>query len=77
MPLTGFMNMFFQISAETVGITKKGAMTMMRITPVANIGRSSKSAKQMPPMIVMHSMPPTIISVFLIAAVKLGSVTNQ
>ena len=37
-PFTGSMNMFFQTSAETVGITKKGAMTRMRTTPCPHIG---------------------------------------
>ncbi len=32
-PFTGSMNMFFQTSAETVGMTKNGAMTRMRTTP--------------------------------------------
>jgi hypothetical protein len=33
MPFTGSINMFFQTSAETVGMTKKGAITRMRTTP--------------------------------------------
>ena len=32
-PFTGFMNMFFQIRPDTVGITKNGAMTMIRMMP--------------------------------------------
>ena len=31
-PLTGCISMFFQISALTVGMTKKGAMTRRRAT---------------------------------------------
>ena len=60
-----------------MGITKNGAMTMIRMMPCPNIGRSSKSAKQMPPSVVIVSTPPTRISVFHIAALKLGSVKNQ
>lgn len=37
-PLVGSMNMFFHTSAETVGMTKKGAMTRMRTTPWPHIG---------------------------------------
>jgi hypothetical protein len=33
MPLIGCINKFFQISALTVGITKKGAMANSRATP--------------------------------------------
>ena len=33
----GFMNMFFQTSAETVGITKNGAITRMRTMPRPHI----------------------------------------
>ena len=76
-PFTGFMNMFFQTSADTVGITKNGAMTMMRMIPVPNIGLSSRIAAKSPPIVVMANTPPTNTRVFLIAAVKLGSVTNQ
>ena len=32
-PLTGSMNMFFQTRPDTVGITKKGAMTRILTTP--------------------------------------------
>ena len=32
-PLTGSMNMFFQTSADTVGITKNGAITRIRTIP--------------------------------------------
>jgi hypothetical protein len=32
------MNMFFQTSAETVGMTKNGAITRMRTTPWPHIG---------------------------------------
>ena len=33
MPFTGSMNMFFQTSALTVGMTKDGAITRMRTIP--------------------------------------------
>ena len=77
MPLTGFMNMFFHTSAETVGITKKGAITMMRMMPFPNIGRSRSKANRMPPITVITRTPPTSTSVLIMAAVKLGSVRNQ
>jgi hypothetical protein len=32
------MNMFFQTSADTVGITKKGAITRIRTMPWPHIG---------------------------------------
>jgi hypothetical protein len=37
-PFVGSMNMFFQTSAETVGITKNGAITRIRTTPCPHIG---------------------------------------
>ena len=37
-PETGCISRFFQISALTVGITKKGAMTMRRTMPTAEEG---------------------------------------
>ncbi len=37
-PLIGSMKMFFQTSAETVGMTKNGAMTRIRTTPCPHIG---------------------------------------
>jgi hypothetical protein len=40
-PLTRFRNMFFHISADTVGITKNGAMIRMRVTPWPQIGWSN------------------------------------
>ena len=38
MPFTGSMNMFFHTSAETVGMTKNGAITRMRTIPCPQIG---------------------------------------
>ena len=37
-PFTGSMNMFFQTRPDTVGITKKGAMTRILTTPWPQIG---------------------------------------
>ena len=71
------MNMFFQTRAETVGMTKKGAITMMRMTPWPNIGRSSKSAKPTPPMVVMQRMPPTMTSVVCTLGQKELDETNR
>ena len=62
-PLTGSMNMFFQTSAETVGITKNGAMTRMRTIPCPQIGWLSKIASSTPKTTVMNKTPPTMISV--------------
>ena len=62
-PFTGSMNMFFQTSAETVGITKKGAMTRIRTTPCPQIGWSSRSASSTPRITVIRSTPPTMMSV--------------
>ena len=58
-PLTGFMNMFFQTSAETVGMTKNGAITRIRTMPCPQMGWSSSSASAMPPTMVISSTPPT------------------
>ena len=45
--------MFFQTSAATGGMTKKGEITRMRTMPWPQIGWSSSSASRMPPMTVM------------------------
>ena len=37
-PFTGSMNIFFHTSAETVGITKNGAITRIRTIPCPQIG---------------------------------------
>ncbi len=37
-PLTGCMSMFFHTSADTVGMTKNGAMTRRRTMPCPNMG---------------------------------------
>ena len=63
MPFTGSMNMFFQTSAETVGITKKGAMIRIRTTPWPHIGWSRRSASRTPRTTVITRTPPTMISV--------------
>ena len=64
-PFTGSMNMFFQTSAETVGITKKGAMTRIRTMPCPHIGWSSRSASSTPRITVTTRTPPTMMSVVL------------
>ena len=68
------MIMFFQTSAATGGMTKKGEITRMRTMPWPKIGWSSSSASAMPPMTVMSSTPPTSSSVFQIDWKKAGSV---
>ena len=47
-PFTGSMNMFFQTSAETVGMTKKGEITRMRTIPCPQIGWLSRIASSTP-----------------------------
>ena len=76
-PFTGFINIFFQTRADTVGITKNGAITIIRIKPLLYIGLSSNIAAVKPPTEVTNNTPPTRKSVLRIASVKLGSVTNQ
>jgi hypothetical protein len=68
------MNMFFQTSAATVGMMRKGAITRMRTIPCPNIGWSRRSASPMPPTTVMKSTPRTMASVLNIAWKKAGSV---
>ena len=57
------MNMFFQTSAETVGMTKKGAITRMRTIPCPQIGWSSSSASSDAKTTVIASTPPTMTRV--------------
>jgi hypothetical protein len=73
-PFTGCISMFFQISAETVGMTKKGAITSKRTMPCPKNGWSSKSARKMPPMTVINSTPKTSRSVLIKAVLNAGSV---
>jgi hypothetical protein len=60
-----------------VGITKKGAINIIRIMPFPYIGLSSKIAAPSPPIVVIRRTPPTKIKVLISAALKLGSVMNQ
>ena len=71
------MIMFFQISAATGGMTKKGEMIRMRTMPWPHIGWSSSRASMMPPSTVMTSTLNTRISVLTIEAWKAGSVKNS
>ena len=59
MPNTGFMSMFFQISALTVGMTKNGAITSRRQMLRPGNSRSSRTAKSVPKTSVMASTSPT------------------
>ena len=63
MPFTGSIIMFFHTRADTVGITKKGAMIKIRTTPWPHIGWSSSIASNTPRTTVISRTPPTIISV--------------
>ena len=76
-PYPGCMSMFFQTSAATGGITKKGEMTRMRTMPCPHIGWSRRSPSNMPPMTVISSTLPTISSVLMIAARKAGLLKNS
>ena len=71
------MNMFFHTSAETVGITKKGAMTRMRTKPCPHIGWFNRMASKMPKPTVIASTPPTIISVVITEGQKALEVTKR
>ena len=73
-PDTGCISMFFHTSALTVGMTKNGAMTMMRTKPRPKIGWSSSSASNTPPTMVMTSTAPTSCSVLASADRNAGSV---
>ena len=58
-PNTGFISMFFQISALTVGITKKGAMTSRRQILRPGKSWSSRREKSVPKIRVMARTSPT------------------
>ena len=73
-PDTGCIRRFFQISADTVGMMKKGAITIRRTMPCPKIGWSSRSASRMPPTTVMTRTEPTSTSVLTSAWVNAGSV---
>ena len=72
-PDTGFISMFFQTSALTVGITKKGAITRRRTMFWPKIGWSISNATPMPPTTLMISDQKTSTSVLIRAPVKAGS----
>ena len=76
-PLTGSMNMFFQTRADTVGMTKNGAMTRMRTIPCPHIGWSSRRASAIPRITVTRSTPITIVSVACTAGQKALDVTKR
>ncbi len=71
------MNMFFQTSAETVGMTKNGAITRMRTIPWPQIGWSRRSASSVPPITVITSTPPTRRRVLTMAVLNAGSVKKN
>ena len=54
-PDTGFISMFFQTSALTVGMTKNGAITMTRTKFCPKIGWFINNATRMPPQTLMTS----------------------
>jgi hypothetical protein len=66
------MIMFFHTSAATGGMTKNGEITRMRTIPWPKIGWSSRSASRTPPMMVIRSTAPTMISVLRMAKKKAG-----
>ena len=66
--------MFFQTSALTVGMMKKGAITMRRTMLRPKIGWSRRSANSVPPTMLMTSTAKTSFSELPIARKKAGSV---
>ena len=77
MPYCGCISMFFHTSAETVGMTKNGAITSRRTMPWPQIGWSSSSASSTPPITVISSTPTTRIRVLPMACTKAGSVRKK
>ena len=67
MPNTGFMSMFFQIRALTVGIMKNGAITSRRQMLRPGNSRSSSAANRVPSASVIASTSPTSSSVLPMA----------
>ena len=67
MPKTGFISMFFQIRALTVGITKNGAITRKRQILRPGNSRSSSTAKSVPATSVISRTSPTRSSVLPMA----------
>ena len=71
------MNMFFHSSALTVGMMKKGEISITRTTPRPGKLRSTNTARLSPTETVMISMDPTSSSVFRTAGRKAGSVRKN
>ena len=71
-PDTGFISMFFQTSALTVGMTKNGAITMRRTMFWPKICWSISSATRMPPTTLMTSTETTRIERVDQRAEKIG-----
>ena len=71
-PETGCINMFFQTSALTVGMTKNGAITIRRTMLRPKIGWSSSRASSVPPTTLMTSTATTSFSVLPSAVKKAG-----
>lgn len=72
-PLTGCINRFFQIRAETVGITKKGAITSSRAMFLPKKYWSKMTANNTPRMMDIASTDPSRIKVLAIADHSPGS----
>ena len=63
-PYTGFMNMFFQSRALTVGMMKNGEISMTRTMPRPGNRWLTRMARASPRVTVMTSTDPTSRSVF-------------
>ncbi len=73
-PDTGCIRRFFQTRALTVGMTKKGAMTIRRTMLRPTITWSSRRAISVPSAIVIASTDPTSTRVLCREARNAGSV---
>src|SRR6202046_2352612 len=76
-PESGFISKFFHTNALTVGMTKKGAITMSRRIFKPNTGWSISNATSIPPPTLMTSTEITRINVLKSAVRKSGSVRND
>ena len=77
MPYTGFIIMFFQIRALTVGMMKNGEISSTRTMPRPKKGLFTSSARAMPRVTVMIRTEPTNNRVFCSAGMKASSVTKN
>lgn len=70
----GFIIIFFQSNALTVGIMKKGEMSNTRTMPLPKKSRLTNNAMNKPKVMVINNTEPTKIIVFDNAGQNIGSV---